>query len=78
MAKLLSTTLLFVFVFGALAGCDNSEVSRVPSQESIQKSNEQRSAEIDKLNLPQAQKDQMKAHLGGSSSDRNAAPTGGK
>lgn len=53
--------------FCLLAGCDNSEVSRTVKPAEIEESNARRAAEIDKLDIPQSQKDQMKAHLGGNS-----------
>lgn len=59
--------LVAVSIFALLGGCDNSEVSRTVKPAEIQESNTRRAAEIDKLNIPQAQKDQMKAHLGGNS-----------
>lgn len=56
-----------ISALAVLGGCDNSEVSRTVKPAEIQESNTRRAAEIDKLNIPQAQKDQMKAHLGGNS-----------
>lgn len=73
-AQIVFGSLVAISVLALLGGCDNSEVSRTVKPAEIQESNTRRAAEIDKLNIPQAQKDQMKAHLGGNSAA--AANTG--
>ena len=50
----------------ALAGCDNSEVSRVPKPAEIEDAKQRRLAEVDKLNIPEAEKEIMRQRIRGS------------
>lgn len=71
---------IVAIVFGSLllVGCADSAVSRVVEPAQIEESNARRQEEIDKLNIPEAQKAAMKARLGGKDtpgSDANRTAT---
>jgi hypothetical protein len=57
--------LILAFAASSLMGCDQSAVSRVPSEEEIEAGKERRLAEIEKLNIPEAQKERMRQQISG-------------
>lgn len=65
--------------FGAmLVGCDNSEVSRVPKAAEIEDAKQRRLAEVDKLNIPEAEKEIMRQRISGSGAPNPAQPQSGE
>lgn len=54
-----------VFAAGVLAGCGDSAVSRVPSEPEIQQAKTSRIDEINKLNIPEEQKQKMRDAING-------------
>jgi hypothetical protein len=64
-----------------LAGCDNSEVSRVPKPAEIEDAKQRRLAEVDKLNIPEQEKEIMRQRIrgsgGGASNPAQAEPAEG-
>jgi hypothetical protein len=64
-ARIIGAVLAIVFATGALVGCGDSAENRTVTKEEIAASDQKRLAYIDSLNIPQAQKDQMKSHMGG-------------
>lgn len=51
-------------VLWVTAGCQDSAVSRQVTEAEVQESNSRREQRIDEMNIPDAQKEQMKARLG--------------
>lgn len=64
-----------------MAGCDNSEVSRVPKPAEIEDAKQRRLAEVDKLNIPEPEKEIMRQRIrgsgGGASNPAQPAPAEG-
>lgn len=64
-ARLISTLLGLSLIALVLSGCGSSDDNRQPTPEEIKKADVNRQKLIDNLNVPEDQKVQMRAHMGG-------------
>lgn len=62
--RLIALLLGLTVLGGCLVGC-GSDDNRTPSQEEIKKADTNRQEFINNLNIPEDQKAQMRAHMGG-------------